>query len=198
MLSGRLPYDAGSLTELAMLQQRQHPPRLDEVTGDVPAALALAVERALALDPDERYAGAEEMRKALHDGERGIGPDPTAATSMLPSHRREPTAATRGLPNARTRRIEPQPPLFAPPPPAPSDPAYESRPERLREPPQRGSGGVLKGFAVVLVGGLVAAAIAYAVGTSQGDQAVTVRPIDGNSTEEIVDQMDSLIDDNTR
>jgi serine/threonine-protein kinase len=199
MLSGRLPYDAGSLTELAMLQQRQHPPRLDEVTGDVPVALALAVERALALDPDERYGGAEEMRKALHDGERGIGPDATAATSMLPSHGREPTAATRALPTARSRRIAPQPPLYPPPPPAPQDPAYEPRPERLREPTPRGrGGGVLKGLAVVLVGGLIAAAIAYAVGTSQGGQAVTVRPIDGNSTGEIMDQMESLIDDNTR
>jgi serine/threonine-protein kinase len=198
MLAGRLPYDAGSLTELAMLQQRQHPPRLDEVTADVPAALALAVERALALDPDERYAGAEEMRKALHDGERGIGPDTTAATSLMPSHGREPTAATRALPNARSRRIEPQPPLFPPPPPAPADPAYEPRPERLREPSPRGSGGLLKGLAVVCVGGLVAAAIAYAVGTSQGGQAVTLRPIDGSSTDEIVDQMESLIDDNTR
>jgi eukaryotic-like serine/threonine-protein kinase len=197
MLCGRLPYDAASLTELAMLQQRAHPPRLDEVTGDVPLALALAVERALALDPDERYGDAEEMRKALHDGERGIAPDATAATSMLPRREREPTAATRAVSIPRSRRIEAQPPRTPAPPPPPG-PAYESRPERLREPPPRRGGGGLKALAFMLVVGIVAAAIAYAVGTSQGTSAVKVRQIDGNSTGEVVDQMERLIDDNTR
>jgi serine/threonine-protein kinase len=197
LLCGRLPYDASSLTELSMLQQHAHPPRLDEVTADVPFALARAVERALALDPDERYAGAEEMRKALHDGERGIAPDATAATSMLPRRAREPTAATRAVSPPRSRRIEAQPPLAPPPPPPSPGVNYESRPERLREPPRRRGGG-LTALAVVLVAGLIAAAIAYAVGTSQGAPAAKVRQIDGNSTTEIVDQMERLIDDNTR
>jgi eukaryotic-like serine/threonine-protein kinase len=198
LLCGRLPYDAASLTELSMLQQHAHPPRLDEVSGDVPFALARAVERALALDPDERYAGAEEMRKALHDGERGIAPDATAATSMLPRRAREPTAATRAVSPPRSRRIEAQPPLTPPPPPPSPGVTYESRPERLREPPPRRRGSGLTALAVVLVAGLIAAAIAYAVGTSQGAPAAKVRQIDGNSTSEIVDQMESLIDDNTR
>ncbi|MEA2194785.1 MAG: eukaryotic-like serine/threonine-protein kinase, partial [Solirubrobacteraceae bacterium] len=67
LLAGRLPYEAGSLTELAMLQQREYPIRLDEIAPDVPAALALAVEQALALEPDQRYPSAEDMRRALHD-----------------------------------------------------------------------------------------------------------------------------------
>jgi serine/threonine-protein kinase len=196
MLCGRLPYDAASLTELAMLQQRARAPRLDEVTGDVPAALAVAVERALALDPDERYDSAEEMRRALHDGARGIFPDATAATSMLPGRIREATAATRPVPRPRSRRIEAQPPLTPPPPPPPDLP-YEPRADRLRQQPPRRSG-ALRGLAVVLVAGMLAAVIAYAVGNSQGSSGVTVRQIDGNSTGEIVDQMENLIDDNTR
>jgi eukaryotic-like serine/threonine-protein kinase len=195
MLCGRLPYDAASLTELAMLQQRAQPPRLDEVTGDVPAALAVAVERALALDPDDRYDSADEMRKTLHDGARGIFPDATAATSMLPGRVRDATAATRPV-TPHSRRIQPQPPQTPPPPPPPDLP-YEPRSDRLREQPPRRNG-ALRGLAVFLVAGILAAVIAYAVGTSQGGSAVTVRQIDGNGTGEIVDQMESLIDDNTR
>src|SRR4051794_39724447 len=124
LLAGRLPYEAGSLTELALLQQREYPIRLDEITPEVPAALALAVEQALALEPRDRYASAEEMRVALHDGARGIAPpgaepDATAATSMLP-RTPEPTAATRratAAPPPVARRLEPQPPPGGLPPP---------------------------------------------------------------------------------
>src|ERR1700712_1952082 len=62
LLAGRLPYDAGSLTELALMQQRQYPIRLDEIAPEVPAALAIAVERALELEPGQRYPKAEDMR----------------------------------------------------------------------------------------------------------------------------------------
>ena len=92
LLAGRLPYDAGSLTELAMMQQREYPIRLDEVAPEVPAALALAVEKALALAPGDRYPSADEMRTALHQGARGIAPAGA-----------EDTAADRA---ARTRRAD--------------------------------------------------------------------------------------------
>src|ERR1700712_2264273 len=62
LLAGRLPYDASSLTELALMQQRQYPIRLDELAPEVPAALAIAVERALELEPGQRYPKAEDMR----------------------------------------------------------------------------------------------------------------------------------------
>ncbi|MDQ3850305.1 MAG: protein kinase, partial [Actinomycetota bacterium] len=108
-LAGRLPYDAASLTELALMQRSEDPPRLDEVSPEVPAALGMAVERALALEPADRYATADEMRAALHDGARGIPPpgyeDETAATAML--DRAEATEATRAIPSAPARRLEP-------------------------------------------------------------------------------------------
>ena len=95
------------------MQQREYPPRLDEIDPDVPPALG---ERGRSArwrsSPRERYASAEEMREALHDGARGIAPpggEPTAATSMLA--RAEPTAATRAVPSAR--RLEPQAPRSA-------------------------------------------------------------------------------------
>ena len=194
LLSGRLPYEASSLTELALMQQREYPARLDDVAPEVPAQLADAVERALELEPGDRYASADEMRRALHDGARGIGPAPaTAATSLIAPA--EPTAATRAVPSERPRRIEPQTPS-APPP------SYEPLPDaplrsRRDEPAPRRSG-PWKGLSLVLVAGLVAAAIAFAIGSSQGENSVQISPIEGSSVSELVEDMNQLIDDNTR
>lgn len=194
LLAGRLPYDANSLTELALMQQREYPPRLDEVVPDVPPALAIAVQRALAIEPEQRYASADDMRAALQDGARGIAPpggEPTAATSMLP--RSEPTAATRAVPGAR--RLEPQAPRHPPPvayDPEPVAPARDRDRDRARK---RGAGRFVVWFLILAIG---AAAIAYAVGNSTSGGNVQLRDINGNSTGEIVDQMKQLIDDNVK
>jgi serine/threonine protein kinase len=199
LLAGRLPYDASSLTELAMLQQREYPIRLDDVAPEVPPALALAVEKALALAPEERYASADEMRRALHDGARGIAPegaDATAATAML--SRNEPTAATRAVPSSQRggRRLQPIPASGGPVAPAEYEPIPEIPPSRRDAPPPR-SGGPGKILAVVLIAGVMAAAIAFAIGNSQGS-SVKLSPVDGGTTSEVVDQMNSLIDNNTK
>jgi serine/threonine protein kinase len=199
LLAGRLPYEAASLTELALMQERQLPVRLDELTAEVPTALALAVQRALALEPSQRYASADEMRNALHDGARGIAPageDATAATALL-TRREEQTAATRAAPGAAARRMQPLP--------APS-PVYE--PEPLPPPryagaaaERRGGGGGRAGKALlwVLLAAVLAAALAFAIGSSQGGStSVQIRPVNGSSTDEIVNNMERLIDDNTR
>jgi eukaryotic-like serine/threonine-protein kinase len=81
LISGRLPYEATSLTELALKQQQEDPPRLDTLVAAVTPELAHAVAVALALDPHERYKTGLEMRRALGDGARGIAPgEPTRAT----------------------------------------------------------------------------------------------------------------------
>ncbi|HEV7884050.1 MAG TPA: serine/threonine-protein kinase, partial [Solirubrobacteraceae bacterium] len=197
LLAGRLPYEAASLTELALMQERQIPVRLDELTAEVPAALALAVQRALALEPAQRYASADEMRNALHDGARGIAPageDATAATALL-TRREEQTAATRAVPGAAARRLQPLPapsPVYEPeplPPPRYADAAAERR---------RG-GGASRALLWVLLAAVLAAALAFAIGNSQGGStSVQIRPVNGNSTDEIVNEMERLVDDNTR
>jgi serine/threonine-protein kinase len=202
LLAGRLPYDASSLTELALMQQREYPIRLDELASEVPAALAVAVEKALALEPEQRYPSAEDMRRALHDGARGIAPagaDATAATALLA--REDRTAATRAEPSPQrggSRRIQPQPPRGGVVPPQDYAPIPEMPPSRRDEPRPRRSGSAGKIFAAVILAGILAAAIAFAIGSSQGASSVKLTPVDGNSTSEVVDQMTQLIDDNTQ
>jgi serine/threonine protein kinase len=212
LLAGRLPYDAASLTELALMQQREYPMRLDELDPVIPQALAIAVQRALSLEPEQRYPSAEEMRRALHDGARGIAPaaaaPSTAATSLLATP--DDTAATRAIPSERSRarsrepeperprRLQPQAPR-TPPPPAYEPEIAEPVRSRRREPEPRRRGSASRAIAFVLLAGLVAAAIAFAIGSSSGGNgSVNITPVDGDSVSEVVEQTNQLIDDNTR
>ncbi len=113
LISGRLPYEATSLTELALKQQQESPPMLDTLVAAVTPELAEAVAMALALDPRDRYKTALEMGHALTNGARGVSPEgqrgrhagrgasPTSqATTVLPAGRRSGSAA----PTVATRR----------------------------------------------------------------------------------------------
>jgi serine/threonine protein kinase len=80
LISGRLPYEATSLTELALKQQREEPPMLDTLVAAVGPELAEAIALALALDPHERYQTAREMGRGISDGADGISPLESPAT----------------------------------------------------------------------------------------------------------------------
>jgi serine/threonine-protein kinase len=115
LISGRLPYEATSLTELALKQQQETPATLDTLVAAVTPELADAVAIALALDPGNRYDSAREMGQALADGARGIPPAvshtartaaATKATSLLARERNPP----RGEPAvAPVMRRQPRP-----------------------------------------------------------------------------------------
>jgi eukaryotic-like serine/threonine-protein kinase len=205
LLAGRLPYDAGSLTDLARLQESGPPPRLDELEPAVPAALAGAVARALHRDPEHRYADAAEMETALRDGLRGRGPaetdatwalgdDETAATRMLTG---SGTGATSALPRTSSqtpprRRLEP---LDAPPPPA-----RRAQPRRPSAPPPKRRNG-LRAFVTLLVVLALAGAgfAAYtAIENSGSSQGVQLREdVDGN-VDQAIEQLRGLIEDNSQ
>jgi len=85
LISGRLPYEATSLTELALKQQREEPPMLDTLVAAVGPELAEAIALALALDPRERYQTAREMGRGISDGADGISPLESPATSRSAS-----------------------------------------------------------------------------------------------------------------
>jgi serine/threonine-protein kinase len=112
LLSGRLPYEASSLSELALKQQREVPAPLHELNPAVPAELSRAVGLALTLDQHQRPADAMVFSEALREGLHGIDPlrgeSPTAlagtrATKVLARDEQQ-TAATR----VRLREAEPR------------------------------------------------------------------------------------------
>jgi serine/threonine-protein kinase len=197
-LSGRLPYEAQSLTELALKQQREVPPRLDELNSVVSPQLALAVDRALALDPRQRPGTADEFRHALVDGARGIGADPsatrvagpaTSATSVLGS---APTSAT-NVARAPVQQRQPRAPRTPPPAPAPT-PA----PAAARQRPRRRSNTrrVFGSFMVLLL--LAAGGAAAVIATSTSDKAVHLRRVVYDDVNQGVDALRGLVQDNTK
>jgi serine/threonine-protein kinase len=200
LMSGRLPYEAQSLTELALKQQREVPPRLDELNPDVPPQLAMAVDRALALDPRQRPASADELRSMLADGARGIGPvtgpttsraagPSTGATSVVGQHR---TGST-GVARAPVQQRQPR----APRAPRPAPATYAT--QAPVAPPQRRRGGAKRFFGTLLVLLLLAAGGAAAViATSNSDQAIKLRRVVYDDVNQGVDAVKQLVQDNTK
>ena len=212
-LAGRLPYEAQSLTELALKQQREVPPRLDELNPDVPAPLAVAVDQALALDPHRRYADADEMRAALTDGARGVGQATSAtriagpgttATTVQPGRYSDPptdaTAAT-GVVQQRVPHAPRRPRAAdAPPAPVPAPPGGRRRAasaQAQREQRRRGRARRTFGLIVVLLV-LAAAGAAAVIATSSSSQAVKLRQVVYDDVNKAVDSMQQLVNDNTK
>ena len=190
-LSGRLPYEAQSITELALKQQREAPPLLDQLNPDVSPELAAAVDRALELDPGARYATAEEMRVALSDAARGLAPA-TAATTVTPStaETRIATAAAGAAAGATAaeatsiQRREPLPPRSQP------APAQAQPPEPRRK----------RRIAPVIVL-LVAAAIgigAVVFITQRPSDSVRLRDVTYDQVQQTASELQQLIRQNTR
>ncbi len=96
LISGRLPYEAASLTELALKQQQEEPSMLDTLVAAVTPELAEAVAIALTLDPRDRYSSAREMGRAIGDGALGIAPAQHHASPRGASHATEATSVLAG------------------------------------------------------------------------------------------------------
>src|SRR3989440_3573512 len=110
LMSGRLPYEASSLSELALKQQRESPAPLDALNPNVPSELAQAVGMALAIDQESRPGDALSFGETLRNGAHGIAPArasvaalETSATRLIPS-RDDPTGATRVAAPRTTRQ----------------------------------------------------------------------------------------------
>jgi serine/threonine-protein kinase len=204
LIAGRLPYEANSLSELALKQQRVAPIPLDELNPRVPHALARAVAMALAIDQRARPQSATEMAQALRDGGRGIAPaadaspdDPiTAATRYVGSD--EPTAAT---------RVTPRPaPRTGPTRVARGQPGRAPRPaERTprRPPPSPGRSrrrGLRRFITLLVVASLFAAvvAVAVAIAASTSNTVVHYQRVVAHDAESAINQLTNLINKYTK
>ncbi|HEY2140491.1 MAG TPA: protein kinase [Solirubrobacteraceae bacterium] len=198
LLSGRLPYEATSLTELALKQQREEPPTLDTLVAAVGPELADAVALALALDPRDRYQTAREMGRAISNGAHGIPPEEhpsgtrgapaTEATSVLAAgaRRREDTGpATRAAVTPRRPRQGPprrQAPVVAP---VGATPRARRRGNRL-----------LMALLAVLV--LAAVIVAAVVATAPAPTKVVLRNVIYEDVQQTSAALKQLVSENTK
>ena len=105
LMAGRLPYEAASLSELALKQQRESPTPLNQLVPGVTPELAQAVDMALSIDPRGRPENAIELADILGDGAHGVSPirgsrspGPNTADTRVASGADRPTTATRAQP----------------------------------------------------------------------------------------------------
>ncbi|HTP20851.1 MAG TPA: protein kinase [Solirubrobacteraceae bacterium] len=209
LLTGRLPYEASSLSELALKQQREPPASVDELNPRVPPELADAISSALSLDKDDRPETAMLLAEAISSGARGVEANRngartrnmgnTAATRVL-SGRGAPTAETRAATRTnaqpRPRQLEPRRPAYPPPMSAHGpDQAYRAAPQR-----SRGSRAARRFFALLAIVVLFVAAVAVAVtlAASTSNNAVHFRKVVAHDTSDAVQQLQNIINKYTK
>jgi serine/threonine protein kinase len=203
LISGRLPYEAASLTELALKQQQEEPPLLDTLVAAVTPQLAEAVAVSLALDPLERYQTAREMGRALSDGANGIAPGErpaakrqapaTEATSVLSAGR--PTGA-RDTGRTAATNVTPRRPRSGPPRRIPAA-AQAVEPQ---QPPAHGRarrrGRLLGALVALLV--LVVVVVAIVVATAPGSTQIRLRNVVYSDVQQASTALKQLVSENTK
>jgi eukaryotic-like serine/threonine-protein kinase len=193
LLSGRLPYETGSLTELALRQQQGDPEPLGYLNPEVGPELERAVACALASDPADRFASAADLRQAITEAARGHDAAVTLALE---------TAATRSLGRAAPPRTAAgaaaaraaAPAVDAPTPRAPSPAPYARVPTRRR----RGSS-FTRFLALLFLFALIATIVAAVVLiNSDSSQTHHFEHVVRNTVNDQIQGLRQLIDDATR
>jgi len=201
LISGRLPYEANSLTELALKQQQEAPPMLDTLVAAVSPQLAEAVAISLALDPRERYQTAREMGRALSDGANGIAPGeraqagrqaPTEATSVLSAGSR---SGGRGADRTVTASaVTPRRPRSGPP--RGQAPAAKPAKAPPANSPRRKRGRLLVALLALLA--LAVVIVAIVVITAPAPTKVVLRNVVYSDVQQATSALKQLVSENTK
>jgi serine/threonine-protein kinase len=202
LLAGRLPYEAASLTDLARQQDTVAPPLLHEVDPAIPRPLSLVVARALEREPADRFPDAASMEQALSGAMRGIAPpEPTAATRAL--DRTEATRLLEGTsvttPLARTQATAPRRRRLEPIAEPPRRPARAAAAPPVAAPRPR-PGSAWRAIRTLLLLAMLAAvaAGAYVLVNESGQRGVQLKQQIEGDVNQAVQEIQDLIDKNTR
>jgi hypothetical protein len=218
LISGRLPYEAASLTELALKQQREEPPMLDTLVAAVNPAVAEAVAIALALDPRERYRSAREMGHAFGDAQHGVAPAQpggggaagtrrggaaTAATTVLAAGAADAAgrgagAGDAGASTRRARAAQSEPGHARQPRPGPA-PARTQSSAPTTPPARRRGRGLRRVLGALLALVLLAAIIVGVVlATAPPSTKIVLVNVGYNDAEQVAEALHQLVTENTK
>jgi eukaryotic-like serine/threonine-protein kinase len=194
LISGRLPYEAASLTELALKQQQEEPAMLDSLVAAVTPELAEAIAIALSLDPRERYEDAREMGRAINDGAHGISPA-EQSTSRAAVHTTEATSVLASA--TRTQRTAKRARAVTPRQPRPGPPRTSTRAPVAAAPAYRSGGNRLWTWALALLalGGVIAAIVIL---SAPAQTKITLRNVFYNDVQESAEALKQLVGENTK
>jgi eukaryotic-like serine/threonine-protein kinase len=195
-LSGRLPHEYGSLTELALKQQSDSVEPIRTHRPEVPEALDRAIRVCLVREPEARYASALDMAHAMEAGLRGDDSEVTQVlerTGMLGAADLDATQAM-----ARTR-VEPLPPRTGQMEPALSPRAAERQRERERERgPAQKKGGRGRGLGRLVVALAVILAIVAVVLIVSNNGGGNKGPVNSGDVHGQINGLKQLIEDNEK
>jgi eukaryotic-like serine/threonine-protein kinase len=195
-LSGRLPHEYGSLTELALKQQSDSVEPIRTHRPEVPEALDRAIRVCLVREPEARYASALDMAHAMEAGLRGDDSEVTQVlerTGMLGAADLDATQAM-----ARTR-VEPLPPRTGQMEPALSPRAAERQRERERERgPAQKKGGRGRGLGRLVVALAVILAIIAVVLIVTNNGGGNKGPVNSGDVHGQINGLKQLIEDNEK
>jgi eukaryotic-like serine/threonine-protein kinase len=129
MLTGKVPFSGDTPVEIAMKHLSQVPEPPSELHDGIPHDLDAIVMRALAKDPEQRYATAEEMDADLARVARGVAVSRETEDAMTQ------VLSGAGISTAQTMIQRPRTNVTPPAPPAYRRPGYYD----YEEPPRRRS-----------------------------------------------------------
>ena len=195
-LTGRLPHEYGSLTELALKQQNDPVEPVSSLRPEVPPALDRAITLCLARDTESRYASALELAEAL---DAGLRDEATEATNRLESTTQAfgPDAdRTQAMPaTAATQAVAR--PRTAPPVAAPAPRPYRPEPAAApRSTAPAGRNRRLRALVIGLVILLAAVAVFIVLSATGGTSARQVSPVSERSVPSQVSGLKRLIEEN--
>src|SRR6266851_575157 len=168
MLAGRVPFPREQDVARMHAHLNEPFPTLLEIRTDIPPAMDAVVQRACAKNPDDRYASAADLARALP----AAGTEGVAAT--VASEEARPTAETVASPRGPTAPTTPQPVR----PPPPRAPATKPAAVAGAPPLTRRGGYVLPG----LIGAAVIAVIVAVIVLSSGGGSSKDKPAAGPAT----------------
>ena len=188
-LSGRLPHEYGSLTELALKQQNDEIEPIRSFRPEVPETLDRAIRVSLARDPEQRYASALDMAQAVQAGARGDESETTQILERTAMLGAADIDATQAMP--RTRGMEPLPPRTGQ-----MEAALPPRaPQRQRPAKKKSRGQGLRRLAVALILILAIVAVVLIVTNNGGGNK---GPVNAGDVHGQVDGLKQLIEDNEK
>jgi eukaryotic-like serine/threonine-protein kinase len=196
-LTGRLPHEYASLTELALKQQQDPVQPITEYRPEVPAELDDAIRLALDRDPANRYSSALEMAEAI---EAGLHGEATAATKRLapgdydPTQAIDDTAATRAIPLGSARPDATR--VQQAPPPAPAQPDRAARRAGAAAARRSARRRRLGGFLALLAAIAAIVVVALALLSSSGGERV--QPVDAGEAQQQIDELRDFIAEHSR
>jgi len=195
-LTGRLPHEYASLTELALKQQQDPVEPITEYRPEVSSELDQAVRVALERDPAARYSSALEMAEAIEAGLRGEATEATQRLGMSDydmTQAIDQTAATQALQRTTVGPSPTRVQQAVTPPPAQSARTRRDERDAARRAATRRRWGTFLALLAVLV-----AVAVVAIALLSSSDGGGVQPVNRPDAQQQIDALRDFIQSHSR